>query len=394
VKRRSISHIVAAFALLISPLVESAPASAAATPSIYESLTGTDGGNINSTGSANSIGFTGNWSMVNANKNPGPLTGLAAVYRSSFNANLKFPTNSTFTLPSSNTAGSTAADLWNLYYSARQMTSAVNFDANGTFYLSFLGYSSVSAGSWGSYMVGLLNGLPTSTTDTSKNAIYLGRTYSGAPTIQLTSANNAAWNPSSYTATGTVNNPAAPDGNAWFIIAKITTAASGNDTIQLKFFASTSTLPTTDSGISWDVSYSIPITGSYGYLGVQTEYNGTIDEIRGGSSYDMVSGLPTAPTIGSPTISGTPNKGVSGAIVLNVGAAGFVRFYVDGKRIAGCLKVATAGTSPNFTATCNWKAPAKGLHQITADFTSTDPTYTNTKSLTSSVQVVKRTNLR
>jgi hypothetical protein len=370
-----------------------APASAAA-PSIYESLTGTAGGNINSTGSADSIGFTGNWSMVNSNKNPGPLTGLSAVYRNSFNSKLKFPSNSTFTLPVNNTAGSTTADLWNLYYSARQMTSAVNFDANGTFYLSFLGYSSISVGSWGSYVVGLMNGLPTSTTDTSKNAIYLGRSYSGAPTIQFTTANVAAWNPGTYSATGTANNPAAPDGNAWFIVAKLTTAASGNDTIQLKFFASTDSLPTSDSSISWDVSYSTPITGNYGYLGVQTEYNGTIDEIRGGPTYDVIAGLPTLPTIGAPSFVSTPSKGGASAIVLNIGASGFVRFYVDGKRISGCLKVATTGTSPNFTATCNWKPPIHGSHQISADFTSSDPIYTNTKSLMTTVQVVRRTSTR
>jgi hypothetical protein len=392
-KRGLTKAIVWALFLPIS-LLNSTPSASAAAPTLYESVTGTAGGNINSTGSSDSVGFTGNWSMVNSNKNPGAMTGLAAVYRNSFNTKLKFPSNSTFTLPANNTAGSTTADLWNLYYSARQMSSAVNFDTNGTFYLSFLGYSSVSAGSWGSYVVGLLNGLPTSTTDTSKNAIYLGRTYTGAPTIQLTTANNAAWNPASYSATGTTNGAAAPDGNAWFIVAKLTTAASGNDVIQLKFYASTDSLPTSDSAVTWDVSYSTPITGSYGYLGVQTEYNGTIDEIRGGATFDAVTGIASAPTIGTPSIATSTIKGATSNIVLTIGAPGFVRFLVDGKRIPGCLKVATTGSSPNFTATCNWKPPTQGVHQISAEFTSTDPSYTNTKSLTTKVQVVRRTSLR
>jgi hypothetical protein len=332
--------------------------------------------------------------MVNAYKNPGPMTGLAAQYRNSYNSNLKFPSNSYYTLPSNNTAASTAADLWNLYYSARQISSPINFDSNGNFYLSFLVYCPVVLSSWGSNVVGILNGLPTSTTDTSKNAIFIGRTYSGAPTIQLTTANMAVWNPSSYTATGTANNPADAAGKSWFVIAKITTASSGNDTIQLKFYASTDTVPSSDSGLTWDVSYSSAITGSYNYLSVQNEYNGTIDEIRGGSTYDAVSGVASSATIGAPSISGIVYKGIPTPISITVGATGYLRFFMDGKRIPGCLNQVTSGTSPNFTATCNWKPPVKGARKLSAVFTSTDVSYLGVTSPAITVQVVPRTTTR
>jgi hypothetical protein len=379
--------------LNIFPILLSQSATAAA-PSLYESLTGTNSANINSTGSSDSVGFTGNWSMVNAYKNPGPSNGFSAIYRNSYNSSLKFPSNSTFTFPASNTAASSSADLYYLYYSARQISSPVNFDSSGNFYMSFLIYSPTLYGNWGSNVVGLLNGLPTSSSDTSKNAIFVGRTYSGAPTIHLTTANMAVWNATPYTATGSANNPADAAGKSWFVIAKITTVSSGSDSIKLKFYASTDTVPSADTGISWDVSYSNAITGSYNYLSVQSEYNGTIDEIRGGSTFDAVSGVAISATIGTPTISGVAYKGITKPITITVGATGYMRFFMDGKRIPGCLNQLTTGTSPNFTATCNWKPPVKGARKINAVFTSTDASYLGVTSPAITVQVVPRTNTR
>ena len=127
-------------------------------------------------------------------------------------------------------------------------------------------------------MIGLLNGAPTTTTDDSKNAILMGRTYSGAPTIQVTNANYAAWNVKPYSAQGAANSGTSTDGKSWFVIAKITTVASGNDSIQLKFYADSDAVPSSDAAISWDVTYSVALTGTYSYLAVQTESDGTINE--------------------------------------------------------------------------------------------------------------------
>lgn len=332
--------------------------------------------------------------MVNANKNPGPMTGVASIYKNDYNTNLRFPSGSRFTLPANNTAAGTAANLWNLHYSARQISNPINFDSNGTFYLSFLGFSPVVAGSWGSYMVGLLNGLPTSSTDTSKNGIFLGRSYNAAPLIQVTTANVAVWNPGTWSAQGSAINPAAPDGNAWFIIAKITTASSGNDSIRIKFFASTDTVPTSDASITWDATYSAAITGNYSYLSTQTEYNAVIDEIRGATTYEAVSGVSVATTLGAITAAAAPKKGVAVNLSITSTATGSVRFYSNGKRIPNCLKVSTTGSSPNFTATCPWKPSVTGFSRISAEFTSSDPTYLNAVAPATTFQVTARTNKR
>jgi hypothetical protein len=365
-----------------------------ATPAtIYESLSGTNTANMNSSGSSDSVGFTGNWSMVNSYKNP-YMIGAAGVYSNTYNSNFKFPTNTRFTVPANNTAASTTTNMWNVYYSARQISSAVNFSSNGNFYLSFLMYSPSPGGNWGSNVVGLLDGLPSSASDVSKNAIFLGRSYSGKPTIQLITANQAVWNPGSYSALGNANNPAAPDGNSWFVISKITTAASGNDSIQMKLYASTDAVPTTDAGITWDVSYSGPITGSYNYLSVQTEYNANVDEIRGGATYAAVSGVAVSATLGTPTVSGLVSKGIYTTISFTVNSSGSARFFSNGKRIPGCTNRPTVGSSPNFTVTCNWKPPVRGSQLVNATFTPTDTAYLGGTTPSANLQVLTRTNKR
>ena len=375
--------------LAISPSYAVAPA-----PSVYESMSGTANTNMdNSAGSSGSLGFTGNWIKVLAQKQ-GPAAGLAAIYTNTYNSQLAFPANSRFTVPANNTYASTSSSIWSMYYSARQLSTPLNFDTNGTFYLSYLMEAPFDGASTGSAVMGILNGLPTASTDTSKNAIFVGWTYNSGLTIQPTSANYSVWYPTNtYPYTGPASSASA-NNKSWFVIVKITTVASGNDTIQAKEFAPTDTLPVSDSSLTWDVSYSAAITGSWGYLSAQTEYNGLIDELRGGSTYESVAGAPTTPVIGAPTVVGTPNKGINTNLTVTVGAAGYFRFYIDGKRIPACLKVVATGSSPNFTATCNWKPPVRGLHSVYATYISTDVSYLNTSTPSALISVISRTNNR
>jgi hypothetical protein len=357
-------------------------------------MSGTVGTILDSTasGSSDSLGFTGNWIRVNSQKQ-GADPGLAIVETSTYNSKIAYPVNSRFSIPGNNTYASSANGTYHLYYSARQLVNPINFDANGTFYLSFLSASPLG-NNYSSAMVGLLSGLPSSNSDTSKNGIFVGITYSNLLTIQPTAANNAVWNPSNgypYTDTSTAANA---NGKTWFVIVKITTTASGNDTIQAKAFAPTDNLPINDSSMTWGVTYSAAITGNWGYLSAQAEDDGIIDELRGGSTYDSVAGAPAAPAIGTPTVTGTPNKGINTNLTVTVGAAGYFRFYIDGKRIPACLKVVATGSSPNFTATCSWKPPVRGLHSIYATYTSTDVSYINTTTPTALISVISRTNNR
>lgn len=59
--------------------------------------------------------------------------------------------------------------------------------------------------------------------------------------------------------------------------------------------------------------------------------------------------------VGTPTLGAQAIKGVPVILTVTSDTAGKADFYWNGKRIAGCIGRTTTGTSPNFTATCNWK---------------------------------------
>lgn len=72
------------------------------------------------------------------------------------------------------------------------------------------------------------------------------------------------------------------------------------------------------------------------------------------------------PVLGLLTLSGNPAKGTPVTITISVDIATKVTFYFNGKRVTGCLKVATAGTAPSLTATCQWKPTVQGRGLLTA----------------------------
>ena len=358
-------------------------------------MTGTNSTSMSGVaGSSNSIGLTGNWLKVNGIKS-GNDPVRASIFTNSYNANLAFPTNSSLTLPASNTAAGTTSNTWSPFGSARELTSPISFDTDGTFYFSYLMYAPVDGfGNWGSAVAGLLNGIPSSNTDTSKSALYFGWTYQGAAIIKIASANLPVWQNGNYGAVGAASTPAATGNKSWFVVVKITTAATGNDSVRIKMFSPSGTIPTSDSGITWDATYSTPITGSWSHLAVQGEYNGLIDEIRGALSYNAVAGFASAATMGSLSTSGELKKGISSTISVGVDAPGFVRFFIDGKRIPGCLKISTTGTSPNFTATCNWRPSVRGSRTFTASFTPSDANTLAANSVPAVHFITNRTNRR
>jgi len=99
-------------------------------------------------------------------------------------------------------------------------------------------------------------------------------------------------------------------------------------------------------------------------------------------------------SLGTPTVSGTINKGVIATISVSSTAAGRVAFFVGGKRISTCLSRATTGSYPSFTATCSWKPPVMGRQILTARITPTDLTFSASTSAGAEVRVLRRTNSR
>jgi hypothetical protein len=144
--------------------------------------------------------------------------------------------------------------------------------------------------------------------------------------------------------------------------------------------ADTST-PITVPGLTDGQSYSIKLraVNSYG----------------GGTPSAAVSVTPgLVSRITNLTMSANPEKGISITITISVNVIGKTIFLVNGKRIAGCYKVSTSGSSPNFTATCNWKPAVMGRQIITIQHNPTDSSYTASTLTSYPVQVVKRSNRR
>ena len=116
---------------------------------------------------------------------------------------------------------------------------------------------------------------------------------------------------------------------------------------------------------------------------------------KGGSGVVILRYTPNTTTnLGALTLSGATYKGITQSLSVTVNTPGLVRFFMDGKRIPGCVSVATTGSSPNFTATCNWKPTGSNRHVITATFTPTDPTFSSASPAPSTLFIQKRTNYR
>ena len=80
---------------------------------------------------------------------------------------------------------------------------------------------------------------------------------------------------------------------------------------------------------------------------------GSLPTIAAFNSFGLGSGLSTAVYRATNTIT------------VNLNTPSKVTFYSKGKAIPGCKNLSSSGTSPNITATCNWKPAAHGYVYIT-----------------------------
>ena len=99
--------------------------------------------------------------------------------------------------------------------------------------------------------------------------------------------------------------------------------------------------------------------------------------------------------VGGVTISltATPIYRATTTITATTTQAGKVTFLANGKKISGCINVATSGAGP-ITATCSWKANLHGPIVISSTFTSNDANYLAGTSSATTVFASKRSNTR
>ena len=254
--------------------------------SAYDPFTAVAGTDLNGVATTNSIGFEGNWTLVKALKQGG--TGnLAENVTTTAALSFAFPRNSGLSAPSSNVGAGTGS-AWRLKYAARELSQKISFDSPGVYYMSYLLQSS------GTAAVGLMDALPTATSDSNDWALFTGSSYSNRAMVDFGNANQATWvnkgpgetETNSALAASVLTSAVASESH--FFVVKYTTVASGNDTVSVKVYKAGDVIPTDPSGISWDVTYSKAITGVANYLAVQLEWNSIVDEVRVGYTWDAV----------------------------------------------------------------------------------------------------------
>lgn len=97
-----------------------------------------------------------------------------------------------------------------------------------------------------------------------------------------------------------------------------------------------------------------------------------------------------AKALGTLSYTGTPTYRTTTVITASTTMAAKVTFYANNKKIPGCVSKNTSANS----ASCNWKPSQRGTVAVSAQITPTDSNYQSTRTDSSRIFVVQRTNPR
>lgn len=148
--------------------------------------------------------------------------------------------------------------------------------------------------------------------------------------------------------------------------------------------------------VPWEDGRSTAGTKTPGSGGSPNYGYGTDPTVGGGAGAAgiVIIRYTLASAILAPTFSGTIYKGTLESVTVIVNIPGKVRFFIDGKRIPGCLGVNTTGVTPTITATCTWEPSVTGTRSVYAVLTPSDGTTSAATSSRTALPVVKRNNFR
>ena len=102
------------------------------------------------------------------------------------------------------------------------------------------------------------------------------------------------------------------------------------------------------------------------------------------ANFQITSGSMGIGSVALDAITGAVKKRTAKTITARTAGPGFVTFYANGRKIAGCISVATSAN----VATCSWRPLTQGQNTVTATFTS--PMYTSASGSASPSTVGKR----
>ena len=115
----------------------------------------------------------------------------------------------------------------------------------------------------------------------------------------------------------------------------------------------------------------------------------------GGRNFNItITDVAESASLGSLTLAGSAFKGSTVSISITTDVAGRFTFFSNGKRIGGCISVATSSSSPGFAGQCLWKPTTTAPVILHAVLDPTNSSYSRTTSSSISVKPNRRTNTR
>ena len=156
----------------------------------------------------------------------------------------------------------------------------------------------------------------------------------------------------------------------------------------------------TNQGVTWTALSPLDTTTPITILGLTDgqSYQITIRAVNsagGGVSSTALTIIPGLyGRVASITFSPDPVKSIRSTVTVSLNVPGVVSLLVLGKRIPGCYRIRTTGSSPNITATCAWRPATSGLMRISVQNTPTDVSYSGLTYLSNYFQVGRRSGSR
>jgi hypothetical protein len=216
-------------------------------------------------------------------------------------------------------------------------------------------------------------------TITGSSVFYQEDPDTTAPTFTSAGSFNVAEN-STFVTNVIVNESSTITISAGDDQAKFTLVRVNETTAALSFITAPNFEAPTDNGAN--NTYAVTVRAVDGSANASTQnILVTVTDVNENSSFLAFS------------ITGTPTYRTTIQITATINISAKVSFKVEGKRIPGCISVATATTSP-FVATCNWRPSRRGALTITAAATPVDAGYSASTATPLKVLVSTRSTKR
>ncbi len=249
------------------------------------------------------------------------------------------------------TVTASASDGGTVTYAWKKAGVAISGEVNST-----LAISSVAISDAASYTVvvtnTLSNGVATSTTSSAATLTVAGALSIATPTTGLSGTAHSAF---SLAVGGSGGR------------ASLTYSLTGTLVSGLSFGTSTGSISGTPSA-TWSSTVSVSVTDANGATAATSNFTISVGY--------------ASTTVSLALASASPQYRLTNRITATTSRAGTVNFMLGGTSIVGCEAVAAAAT----TATCDWVPVDLGLAALSAEFTPTTSTYSNsTTSLSPTV---------